>query len=34
VPAEIKLNPKLVTRDNLNTPEVQRMLTMNWSATN
>jgi len=32
VPAEIKLNPKLVTRENLNTPEVQRMLTMNWSA--
>jgi len=32
VPAEIKLNPKLVTRENLNTPEVQRMLTMNWSG--
>lgn len=32
VPAEIKLSPKLVTRENLNTPEVQRMLTMNWRA--
>ena len=34
VPAEIKLNPQLVTRENLNTPEVQRMLTMNWRASN
>lgn len=34
VPAEIKLRPQLVTRDNLNTPEVQRMLTMNWRASN
>jgi ribose transport system substrate-binding protein len=34
VPAEIRLNPKLVTRENLNTPEVQRMLTMNWRASN
>ncbi len=34
VPAEIKLSPKLVTRENLNTPEVQRMLTMNWRGAN
>jgi ribose transport system substrate-binding protein len=34
VPAEIKLRPKLVTRENLNTPEVQRMLTMDWRASN
>ena len=34
VPAQIKLSPKLVTRENLNTPEVQRMLTMNWRASN
>jgi len=32
VPAEMKLSPKLVTRENLNTPEVQQMLTMNWSG--
>lgn len=30
VPSEIKLSPKLVTRENLNTAEVQQMLTMNW----
>ena len=34
VPAEIKLSPKLVTRENLNTPQVQRMLTMDWRASN
>src|SRR5271156_4718274 len=34
VPGQIKLSPKLVTRENLNTPEVQRMLTMNWRASN
>ena len=32
VPQQIELSPKLVTRENLNTPEVQRMLTMNWSS--
>jgi ribose transport system substrate-binding protein len=30
VPPEIQLSPKLVTRENLNTPEVQQLLTMNW----
>jgi ribose transport system substrate-binding protein len=30
VPSETKLSPKLVTRENLNTPEVQKMLTMDW----
>ncbi len=28
----VKISPKLVTRENLNTPEVQRMLTMDWSS--
>ncbi|AXC12969.1 Ribose ABC transport system, periplasmic ribose-binding protein RbsB [Acidisarcina polymorpha] len=32
VPAEVKLPPKLVTRENLNTAEVQQMLTMDWSG--
>jgi ribose transport system substrate-binding protein len=32
VPEQIKLSPKLVTRENLNSPEVQRMLTMNWRS--
>lgn len=31
VPAEVKLAPKLVTRENLNAPEVQKMLSMDWS---
>jgi ribose transport system substrate-binding protein len=34
VPSQIKLSPKLVTRENLNTPEVQRLLTMNWRGAN
>jgi ribose transport system substrate-binding protein len=32
VPEQITLSPKLVTRENLNSPEVQRMLTMNWRS--
>lgn len=34
VPEQIKLSPKLVTRENLNSPEVQQMLTMNWRSPN
>src|SRR5580704_5005553 len=32
VPEQITLSPKLVTRENLTSPEVQRMLTMNWRS--
>jgi ribose transport system substrate-binding protein len=32
VPALIRLSPKLVTRENLDSPEVRRMLSMDWKA--
>jgi ribose transport system substrate-binding protein len=30
VPAMVHLHPKLITRDNLNTPEVRQMLSLDW----
>ena len=32
VSSQTELSPKLVTRENLNTPEVQKLLTMNWRS--
>jgi ribose transport system substrate-binding protein len=32
VPPLVNIEPTLVTRENLHTPEVQKMLTMDWSA--
>ena len=32
VPPLIKLAPKLVTRENLHSPEVARMLSMDWNG--
>lgn len=33
VPSLVKLEPTLVTRENLNSPEVRKLLTMDWSGT-
>jgi ribose transport system substrate-binding protein len=30
-PATIRLHPKLITRDNMNSPDVQRMLSQDWT---
>jgi hypothetical protein len=30
VPAVTYLHPKLISRDNMNTPEVRRMLSLDW----
>jgi hypothetical protein len=31
VPATIRLHPKLITRENMNTPEVRMMLSQDWT---